>query len=112
MPRPVRDVAGHVGVEGRVLHGVADVIRVPRTVRPLPGAEPLVCALGLGVPSADVEGHGRLDEVPRIGVVAGSPRDVAVGQLDRGDGVDRGREIVGGHDSIDVAEHVHSGFSV
>src|SRR5262249_56960605 len=45
VPRAVGDVARDVGVEGRVLHVVADVVRVPRAVGALPGAEPLVAPL-------------------------------------------------------------------
>jgi hypothetical protein len=64
------------------------------------------------VTAADVERHGRLDQVPRVGVVIRHPRDVAVGKLDGRDRVDRVRKLVGGHDSFDVAQHVHRSFSV
>jgi hypothetical protein len=62
--------------------------------------------------AAHVEGHGRLHQVPRIGVVSRDPRDVAVGELDGGDRVDRVRQLVGGHDPVDAAQGVHRGFSV
>src|SRR5262249_57657850 len=38
VPRPVRDVAHDVGVERGILHLVAEVVRVPRAVPPLPGS--------------------------------------------------------------------------
>jgi hypothetical protein len=31
--------------------------------------------------------------------------------LDGGDGIDRGRQLVGRHDSVEVGQHVHQGFS-
>ena len=93
VPHAVRDVAGDVGVERVLLHLVADVVRVPRAVGVLHRAQPLVRALGLGVAAADVERHRGLDEVPRVGVAARDPRDVAVGLLDRRDRVDGLRDL-------------------
>jgi hypothetical protein len=112
VPRAVRDVAGDVGVEGRVLHGVADVVRVPGAVGPLARAEPLVRPLGLGVTAAQIERHRRLHQVPRVRVVSRGPGDVPVGQLDGGDRVDRRRQLVGGHDPFDGGQRVHRSFSV
>ncbi len=95
MPHAGRDVAGDVGVERRVLDLVAEVVRVPAAVGALLVREPLVRRTRLVVAPAEVEGHRRLDHVPRVGVTAGRPRDVAVGELDGRDGVD-GLDEVGG----------------
>ena len=56
-------------------------------------AQPLVRALGLGEAAADVERHRGFDEVPRIGLAARHPRDVAVGLLHRRDRVDGLRDL-------------------
>src|SRR5262249_45109920 len=112
VPRAVGDVARDVGVEGRVLHVVADVVRVPRAVGALPGAEPLVAPLSLGVAAAHVERHRRLHQVPRIGVVPRDPGDVTVRQLHGGDRVHRRHQLVSGHDPFDGGQRVHRSFSV
>ena len=66
--------------------------------------EPLVRALGFGEAAADVERHRGLDEVPRVGVAARHPRDVAVGLLHRRDRVDGLRDLVGRDDAGDLGE--------
>ena len=98
VPDAVRHVARDVGVERGVLHVVAHVVGEPTAAVVLHAAEPLVGALGVGEASAHVEGHRGLDQVPRVGVTARHPRDVAVGLLHRGDRVDGPRHIVGGDD--------------
>ena len=83
MPRAGRDVAGDVGVERGVLDLVAEVVGVPAAVGALHvRAATRSAARGLVVAAAEVERHRRLDQVPRVGVAAGRPRDVAVGELD------------------------------
>ena len=108
VPHAVRDVAGDVGVERVLLHRVALVVGVPRAVGVLHRAQPVVGALGFGEAAADVERHRGFDEVPRIGVAAGNPRDVAVGLLHRRDRVDRLRDLRGGDDAGDFGEVVLS----
>ena len=54
--------------------------------------------------AADVEGHRGLDEVPRVGVAARDPRDVAVGLLDRRDRVDGLRDLRAREDAGDLGE--------
>src|SRR5207248_9790508 len=90
--------------ELRVLHAAVDVVVVPRPVGALVGAQPLVGPLGVGAAATDEQGHGRLHVVPRVGVTTGEPRDHAVGELDPGDGVDRGRHLVGLEDATDVRQ--------
>ena len=102
VPHAVRDVAGDVGVERALLDLVTDVVGVPRAVGPLAAAQPLERAARLGVAAADVEGHRRLDQVPRVGVAAGCPRDVAVRELVRGDRVDRLRDLRRRHDAREL----------
>ena len=97
VPHAGGDVGAHVGVELVLLDAVGQVVLVPGAVGPLQVDEPLVGPLGLGAAAAEVEGHGRLDVVPRVGVPAGEPRDHARRQLPLGDAVDggvRGRSAV------------------
>ena len=100
------DVAGDVGVERRVLDVVTQVVGVPAPVVPLLAGQPAVRGPGLLVPAAQVEGHGRLDQVPGVGVTIGGPRDVAVGELMRRDGVDGYLELRRGDDALDGGEQV------
>ena len=104
VPHAVGDVARDVGVERVLLHRVALVVRVPRAGRVLHRAQPVVGALGFGESPADVERHRGLHEVPRIGLAAGNPRDVAVGLLHRRDRVDGLRDLRAGHDAGDFGE--------
>ena len=104
VPHAVGDVAGDVGVERVFLHRVALVIRVPRSGEVLHPAQPLVGALGFGEPAADVERDRGLHEVPRVGLAAGNPRDVAVGLLHRRDRVDGLRDLGAGEDPGDLGE--------
>ena len=106
MPDAGRDVTGDVGVEGRVLDLVAEVVGVPRTVGALLVRQPLVGGTRLVVASAEVERHRRLDEVPRIGVTARDPRDVPVAELDGGDGIDGLDEFGAGDDAVDGGKEV------
>ncbi len=108
VPRAGRDVTGDVGVEGGILDVVAEVVRVPAAVGALHPGQPVVGGARLVVPSTEVEGHRGLDHVPRVGVAARDPGDVAVGQLDRRDGVDRLEQLGRGDDAVDVGEQVLS----
>ena len=69
-------------------------------------AQPVVRGAASSWQSAEVERHRRLDHVPRVGVPAGEPRDVAVGELDRRDRVDRLEQLGRGDDAVDVGERV------
>ena len=61
--------------------------------------------LGLSSPpTAEGEGHRRLDVVPGVGVAAGEPRHHARGQLPLGDGIDGLPELRGRDHAADVAE--------
>jgi hypothetical protein len=101
VPHAIGDVAGDVRVGSRILHVVAHVVGVPAPGLVLHRAQPLVGPLGLGEAVAEVEGHGGLDEVPRVAVLARGPRDVAVGELDGGDRVDGGLHLLGRDDAGD-----------
>ncbi len=104
VPGAGRHVARDVGVERRIFDLVADVVRVPAAVGVLLVAQPLVARTrGFDVP-AEVERHQRLDQVPRVGVTTRDPREVAVGELVDGDGVDRRRELARGDDAGYVGE--------
>jgi hypothetical protein len=106
VPHARGDVGDDVGVELLLLDPVGQVVLVPGAVGPLLGDEPVEGALGLGPTPAEVEGHGRLDVVPRIGVAAGEPGDHAVGQLPVGDGIDGGRHL-GATEDAGKVRHVH-----
>ncbi len=110
VPRAGCHVTRHVRVECRVLDVVADVVRVPAPVGALLAREPLVRGARLLVPAAEVERHGRLDEVPRVGVAARHPRDVAVGDLLRARSRShrRRRAAARRHDPGDVGQLAHA----
>ena len=108
VPRAGRDVAGDVRVERRVLHLVAEVVRVPAAVGALLAAQPLVRRTRLLDAPAEVERHQRLDHVPRIGVAARDPREVAVGELVRGDRGDGRVELARADDAGNVGEAGHA----
>ena len=55
---------------------------MPAAVGALLAGQPVVRGARLVVAAAEVERHRRLDQVPRVGVAARGPRDVAVGELD------------------------------
>ena len=110
VPHARGHVGTHVGVELVLLHlrravVAGDVVLVPRAVVALQGGEPLIGAVGLAVAAPDVEGHGRLDVVPRVAVAAGEPRDHPGGQLPLGDAVERGVKIGGRDQARDVDGH-------
>ncbi len=65
-----------------------------------------------GVAAADVEGHGRLDQVPRVGLGARRPGDVAVGELHRRDGVDGVGHVDRREDALHLGQVHRAGFSV
>ena len=70
---------------------------MPRSVRTLVRGEPRIGAFGVGVSSADVECHGGLDVIPRIGEAALVPEDQSTRQLQRRDAFDTGRQIGRSH---------------
>ncbi len=87
VPGSGRDVRAHVGVELGLLDAVLEVVLVPGAVGALTVDEPLVGPLGVPTTTTEVERHGCLDVVPRVGVTAGEPGDHAVGELHLGDRV-------------------------
>ena len=101
VPHAVGHITGDVGVERVLLHRVTLVVGVPRAgeccIRHSQSG-----ALGLGESAADVECHRGFDEVPRVGLAAGYPRNVAVGLLHRRDRVDRLRDLRAGQDAGDL----------
>ena len=110
VPHAGGHVGAHVGVELVLLDlrravVAGDVVLVPGAVVALEVDEPLVGPVGLGAAAADVEGHGRLDVVPRVGVAAGEPRDHPGGQLPLGDAVEGGVEVGGRDEARDVDGH-------
>ena len=82
-------------------------------VGPLETDEPVVAPLGFGDAAADGQGHGGFDVVPRIGVIAGRPRDHPRGQLPFGDGIDGEAHVGGSEDPVDLrrADVAHDGDS-
>ncbi len=75
MPHAGGHVGAHVGVELVLLDGVGQVVLVPRAVGSLHAHQPLVGPLGRSALVTEIERHGGLDVVPRIGVAARKPRD-------------------------------------
>jgi hypothetical protein len=72
VPHAGGDVGHDVGVELVLLDPVFHVVLVPGPVGALDVDQPVVGPLGLGDATAEREGHGGLDVVPRIGVAAGT----------------------------------------
>jgi hypothetical protein len=110
VPHASGHVGAHVGIELVLLHQrgavvAGDVVLVPRAVLALEVDEPLVGTVGLGPAAADVEGHGGLDVVPRVGVAAGEPGDHPGRQLPLGDAVEGGVEVGGRDEPRDVDGH-------
>jgi len=72
----------------------------------------IALTVGLGETRTYVESHGSLDQIPRISVMSGCPRDVAVAQLHRRDRVDRLADLCTGQHSADLGELViNQGFA-
>ena len=94
VPHTGGQVGRVVGIQLRVLDLPVAVVEGEGAVGPLRPEQPLVGPLHrLAVAAADVERHGRLDVVPRIGVAAGEPRYAAVAMLRRRDAVERLAEL-------------------
>jgi hypothetical protein len=53
-----------------------------------------------------VEGHGRLDVVPRVAVASGEPGDHPGGQLQLGDAAGRGQQLARREQAREVGEVV------
>ena len=88
VPGPDREVRRHVRLAAGVLHLPGDDLERPRAVLALLPERPAVRPLGLLDAPGGHQGHGGLDVVPDVGVLAGGPRDRAGGLLHRDD---RGR---------------------
>ncbi len=87
---------GQVGGPGGVALGVGGV---PRAVGVLVAGEPVVGGGGAFVLARGVQGHGGLDVVPGVEVVAAEPGDGAVGALDGGDARGGGGGLGRGEDA-------------
>ena len=107
VPHAGGHVAGDVRVERRVLDVVADVVGVERRVRVLHAAEPLVRRARPPRGSRRGPAPSRLRPGSRVGVAARGPGDVAVGELGRGDRVDRLGQLRAGEDSFDTLHAAH-----
>ena len=109
VPHAGGHVRAHVGVEfGFLDKTTRKVVVEPPAVAVLRVGEPFVGALGLAMEAGHVEGHGRLDVVPRVAVSAFEPRDHAGVELQRGDRFGGADDLVGTQHTFDVRHVRHA----
>ena len=96
VPQTDGEVAGVVALHARRHLGAVAVLGGPGPVGALPAGQPAVGGAGAVVLAAEVQGHGRLDGVPRVELAAPEPGEGAVGVLLRGDPGDGGPHLVAG----------------